>query len=177
MEIKVRQLTDIDLARLACSYTMGGKESNITLDKLAGCEHSPLRAVMFAVEMKDIPTFVSVHLVRHKFGVEHFVKSNREDLPGYTGDTGRDHPVNHLMILNAQAILNIAHKRLCHRTHEKTREVVRSIVDQLPDELKKWCVPDCQYRGDKCYEPRSCGWRNSVWKSIKHEAKAVDNPS
>lgn len=42
-------------------------------------EHSPLRQDEYCIEMKNIPSFVSVHMVRHKIGVEHFVLTSRDD--------------------------------------------------------------------------------------------------
>lgn len=175
MDITVTQLTDIELARKACSFT-SSKESKITLERLAQCEHSPLRCIMFSVEMRDIPTFVSVHLVRHKIGVEHFVKSNREDLPGYTGDTGRNHPVNHMMLINAQALIQLARKRLCTKAHAETQEVVRDIVSKLPPELAKFCVPECEYRGGICYELKPCGRGIPVRSRSKRAIQTVEDP-
>lgn len=40
--------------------------------------HSPIRTLMFTVRM-EIPYYVSVHFVRHKVGVEHYVRSQRND--------------------------------------------------------------------------------------------------
>ena len=39
--------------------------------KLIASEHSPARTLMFTIALWNVPYFVSVHLVRHKFGVEH----------------------------------------------------------------------------------------------------------
>lgn len=163
MKIKVTKITDEKLMQLACGFTIN-KESKMSLDKIYQCEHSPLRTQMFIVEMYDIPTFVSVHLVRHKIGVEHFVKSNREDRPGYSGDLGRDQPVNHMMLLNAQTLIQIALKRLCTTTHVKTKEIVEIIKKELskvdPD-LAKYMVPQCVYRGGICQELRCCGFNKT----------------
>ena len=41
-------------------------------------EHSPIRTLMFTIRL-TIPYFVSVHLVRHKIGIEHYVQSQRND--------------------------------------------------------------------------------------------------
>ncbi len=40
--------------------------------------HSPIRTLMFTIKL-EIPYFVSVHFVRHKFGIEHYVQSQRDD--------------------------------------------------------------------------------------------------
>ena len=41
-------------------------------------EHSPIRYLRFIIRM-EIPYCNSVHFVRHKLGVEHFVQSQRND--------------------------------------------------------------------------------------------------
>lgn len=121
-------------------------------------EHSPVRTQMFVVEMTNILSFVSVHLVRHKFGVEHFVKSNRSDRGGNAG-ANRLSQVNHLMILNAQALINMARKRLCGKASDETQDVMRHIkagVAAVDPDLAACMVPECVYRG-ACYEFQSCG--------------------
>lgn len=160
MEVKVTKLTDIDLMRKACSFTINA-ESKMSLEKIYKSGHSPMRAMMFSIEMYDIPTFVSVHLVRHNIGINHYVKTNREDRPGsYTGDLGRNQPVNHMCIVNAEAILNIAHKRLCSTTHKETKAVIEEWKKQIakvdPD-LARLMVPQCWYRNGYCPEFKPCG--------------------
>lgn len=157
-EVKVTKITGADLMRLACSYTISA-ESEMTLDKIYQCEHSPMRTQMFVVEMKDIPTFVSVHFVRHKHGVEHFVKSNREDRASHTGDSGRWHPVNHMMLCNAQSLVNMARKRLCRKASEETTtvmEAIRVAVSETDIALAGRMAPECEYRRG-CHEIKTCG--------------------
>ena len=47
--------------------------------KLIMAEHSPIRKLKFAWRWMDLPYWVSVHFVRHKIGIEHFVKTQRTD--------------------------------------------------------------------------------------------------
>lgn len=101
-----------------------------------------------------------MHLVRHKIGVEHFVKSNRDDRGGAGDDlVTRNSPVNHAMLINAQGLINMARKRLCFKAHEKTRKVMEAIRAQValvdPD-LAVYMVPECIYRNG-CHELKSCG--------------------
>lgn len=157
MKITAMKLTDEKLMQRACQFTID-KETNISLEKIYRCEHSPMRTQIFWVEMCDIPTFVSVHLIRHKIGVEHFVKSNRDDRGG-NGDEDRNTPVNHAMLINAEALITMARKRLCRKAHPKTVEVMEAIRQAVRDEdleLYKRMVKNCVYRGG-CYEPVSCG--------------------
>jgi len=160
MEILIKKLTDVDLMRRACEMTMnGGKESKATLRGMYDCEHSPCRTQLFWIEMLDIPSFVSTHFVRHKIGVEHFVKTNRDDRGG-TNDVTRMTPVNHGMLINAQALIGMARKRLCIKSHPETIKVMRRIKDILfnidPD-LALCLIPECEYRGNFCHENKGCG--------------------
>lgn len=109
--------------------------------------------------MDDIPSFVSTHFVRHKFGVEHFVRTNRDDRGG-SDSVDRWTPVTHCMLLNAQALINMARKRLCNMSHRETVNVFREIlkgVHEADPELFPFLVPECVYR-KMCPEPRGCGW-------------------
>lgn len=171
MQILAEKLTDIDLMRRACEMTMRGVESKVTLDEIYKCEHSPMRTQLFWVEMIDVPTFVSVHFVRHKIGVEHFVMSNRDDRGG-DEEVNRWTPVNHGMLLNAQALINMARKRLCRKSHDITRKVMIAIgnaITELDSDLGKYMVAECVYRRG-CHESEPCGnidvsLRNSWHKS------------
>ena len=119
-------------------------------------EHSPIRVVTYRITMRDIPYWVSVHLVRHKVGVEHFVSTQRTDRTGTPREKlPQDNPVTHTMVLNAQAILNISHRRLCACASKETREVWRKVVSavkMIDPLLASLCRPMCEYRGGKCHE-------------------------
>lgn len=152
MQITVEKLTDVSLLRKACSMTIDA-ESKISLERMYKLGHSPMRTQMFWIEMREIPSFVSVHFVRHKMGVEHYVKSLRDDRCG-TGVEDRNSPVNHGMLANAEALVNMAHRRLCAHAHAKTVEVMKLIaleVKKVDEELFYMLVPNCLYV-KKCYE-------------------------
>ena len=159
MQITVTKITDKALLDLACSYTVNKDVHVKDLKAFYMSEHSPIRTQLFLIEMKDIPTFVSVHFVRHNVGIIHFVKSNRIDRGGDTV-VDRLTPVNHMMIANAQAIINMARKRLCSKSHIDTQEVMSIIVnkiDEVDHDLACCLVPECEYRGG-CTELSSCGY-------------------
>ncbi len=161
MQITVKKLTCLDLMRRACEMTMRGQESKMTLNGIYKCEHSPMRTQMFWIEMLDIPTFVSVHFVRHKIGVEHFVMSNRDDRGG-DEEVNRWTEVNHGMLANAQALVNMARKRLCRKSHPTTRaimEYVRKAVGEVDSDLAARMMPECVYRGG-CHELDPCGYED-----------------
>ena len=160
MQIIVEKLTNLGLARLACQFTTHRHESStISLHDLYACEHSPIRTQIFLVHMLEIPNFVSVHFVRHKIGVEHFVQTHREDRgANFTAD--RNTPVNHLMLLNAQALIQLARKRLCFKASAKTRNVMNLIhveICSLDPDLASFMNPECVYRSGVCYERKPCG--------------------
>lgn len=160
MKITITKLTGLDLARLACQYTMHSHaESKMELADLYACEHSPMRTQLFAIEMQGIPNFVSVHFVRHKIGVEHYVQTMREDRGSKT-TADRWTLTNHLMIANAQALVNMARRRLCYQASAETREVMCSIKNEMcyaELDLAFFMVPECVYRGMVCHERRMCG--------------------
>ena len=160
MRVYIEKITNVDLMRRACTFTTHGQvDSLMSLDKIYRCEHSPMRTQLFWIEMMAIPSFVSVHLVRHKHGVEHYVQTMRDDR-GAQEVANRLTEVNHAMLINAQAIINMARKRLCMKAHPETRLVFEHIKDHMktvdPD-LAKYMVPECVYRGDVCHELKPCG--------------------
>lgn len=163
MEIQVNKITTIDDAHLAIESTMGtGFEAKCPLSDLYRWEHSPSRTQMFWINMIDIPTFVSVHLVRHAaVGQQHYVKSNRTDRGGEGNEViNRLSPVNHRMLLNAQHLIDMSRKRLCFKASEETRSVmllIREAMYGVDPDLGVYMVPNCVYRGGYCSEPKSCG--------------------
>jgi len=160
MIINITKLTGVDLLRKACSFTTHGQiDSVVTLDKIYRCEHSPMRTQIFWIEMRGIPSFVSTHLVRHKIGVESFVQTMRDDR-GANEVANRLTEVNHAMLINAQAVISMARKRLCFKAHKETRllmEAIKEIMERVDMDLALALVPECEYRGGVCHELKSCG--------------------
>ena len=158
MRVTAQRLTDRDAWREAAAATMGGRlPTKTTWADLLRCEHSPIRAVWYRVRM-EVPAFVSVHFVRHKVGVEHYVQSLRDDRGG-VGSEGRLTPVLHLMDCNAQALMGMARKRLCRQAHEQTQAamwLIAEAIEGIDPELAGVMVPQCQYVGE-CRELRRCG--------------------
>ena len=159
MEIEVKKHTDIEEARACIESTMGAEfVSKSTLRQIYSWEHSITRSQLFSVQLIDIPTFVSVHLVRHVTTVP-FVRSKRTDRDG-DGKEDRYTPVNHRFLANAEALLNMARRRLCFQASHETREVVLNIkeaIREIDPDLAHYMVPNCVYRGGICPEPKPCG--------------------
>lgn len=169
MEVQIKKITDIDDAYDAIkSTTKTGIDPKATLTDIYGWGHSITRTQKFIIKLIDIPTCVSVHLVRHHVGIAHFVTSNRPDRGG-DADANRYSPVNHTLDLNAESIINIARARLCFKASKETREVFWKIKKEMQSvdwELANYMLPNCFYQGMVCREPKPCGvypvvkWKN-----------------
>ena len=124
-------------------------------------EHSPIRKLTLSWKWVDIPYWVSVHLVRHKIGIEHFVSTQRSDRTGISRDElPQGSFVNHECCANAQAIITISRKRLCNSASKETRAAWKLFLDSFKEkepELYSVCVPECVYRG-WCTEFFTCGY-------------------
>lgn len=129
--------------------------------RLLLAEHSPIRKLIINWIWTGLPWYVQTHFTRHKFGVEWFVSTSREDRNGIDRSTlTQESPVNVEGEANAQAIINISRKRLCMQASKETRQAWQEFLEELKEfepELYNVCVPDCIYRG-WCYEFKSCGF-------------------
>lgn len=133
--------------------------------KLINAEHSPLRELWFGIRM-TIPSYVSVHFVRHHIGVNHYVQSQRNDRQDNYDRTKapQDAMVSHIMSVNAQELVFMAHKRLCGQADAYTRKVMQEIVRQVVSvnpEFKDVLVPLCEYRNGLCTEFYPCGYNKT----------------
>lgn len=76
----------------------------------------------------------------------------------------RHAPTDLAFIINAEAIMNMSHKRLCVKASPETREVWQEVVSKIREidpDLAKHCVPQCIYRGGICPEPKGCGYNKT----------------
>lgn len=145
-----------------------GEVSDLWKKRILLCEHSPIRKLNINWKWNNLKYWVSVHFVRHKFGIEHYVKTQRPDRTGETRDDApQDSLINHECFANAQSIINISRKRLCYQATADTRNAWIDFLNTLQKfepVLVSACVPDCIYRG-YCYEFNSCGYhRTSKFK-------------
>lgn len=125
--------------------------------------HSPIRRLRFSFKLEGIPSWVSVHLVRH-IHAQPYVKSQRNDRQNNYDRTKapQDSPVNMIWDINAEELMVIANKRLCNQASPETREVVKLMCEEVlktNPEFKEFLVPMCQYVGE-CKEMYPCGERN-----------------
>lgn len=139
--------------------------SEVWKKRILMSEHSPIRKLRIGATFRNLFSWVSVHFVRHKIGVEHFVKTQRTDRTGVDrGSSPQNALVNHEMDLNAQAIINISRKRLCHCASPETTEAWKEFVKELhlyEPELASMCVKECVYRNGLCPEFKTCGYNKT----------------
>ena len=127
-------------------------------------EHSPIRLIRFRWKWQSLKSWVSVHFVRHKIGIEHWVTTQRSDRTGVDRDSSpQDAPVSHMCEANAQALINTSRKRLCTQASPETRKAWQEVKDKLQEidpVLASVMVPECIYRGF-CPEMKCCGYVNT----------------
>lgn len=151
-----------DSARTTVNMEEGiGEPSSNWKRRILIAEHSPIRKIHISWKWNDLLSWVSVHFVRHKYGIEHWVRSQRTDRTGVNrNDLTQSELIEHECEATAQAMINISRKRLCNCASKETimawKEVLESIKDKQP-ELYSVCVPECIYRGF-CTEIKSCGY-------------------
>lgn len=122
--------------------------------------HSPIRYLRFSFLLENIPSWVSVHLVRHVHA-QPYVRSQRNDRQDEYDRTKapQDAPVTMIWDMSAEELMVVANKRLCGKASFKTRMVVFEICRQvikLCPEFDGLLVPMCEYTGE-CKEMRPCG--------------------
>ena len=166
-------------ARTTIRMPEGQKEPSSKWKKrILLAEHSPIRKLLVSWKWSNLPYWVSVHFVRHKFGIEHFVSTQRTDRTGVDRTCSRqDSPVEHECLANAAEIMFISRRRMCAQASPETRAAWRLVIDELAKqepELAACCVPECVYRGF-CPEFKSCGFAASpAFSEMVEKYRAVE---
>lgn len=141
--------------------------------KLIRSEHSPIRRLKFYWRWKDLKSWVSVHFVRHKIGIEHWVSTQRTDRTGINRDElPQGAFVDHACESDAQAMINISRRRLCNCASKETREawqLVKENTAKTEPELASSMVRECVYRNGLCPEMFSCGYNKT--EAFKEELR------
>lgn len=169
-----------DRARTTIGLGEGTKElTTAYMNKLYKCEHSVIRVQTYLVKIENIPYWIVMHLVRHKIGIEHWVRTQRDDrlisdVP--RDEKGQGEPVTYEFLANAQALIAISRKRLCFCAHYKTVAIWETVIDELRKinpTLADNCVRECTYRNGFCPEHKTCGYNQSPYS--KKEVKEYIN--
>lgn len=153
-----------------CTLVTISKDSNVPPTeewkvRLLKANHSPVRTLQFCFRLTNIPYWVAGHLVRHVHATP-FVSTQRNDRQEKydRGEAPQNTPVDMCWYMNAEELITIAHKRLCHQASQETREVVQAICDAVIEtnpEFKELLVPLCYYRNGKCTEFYPCGYNKT----------------
>jgi hypothetical protein len=171
-EIKIlRAPTDEDwmFVKKAAFRTMD-KDTNTppTLEwkrRILKAQHSPIRMLNFLIEFKNLPSWVSVHLVRHVHATP-FVSTQRNDRgnreEGYDRRKApQDTPVSMMWYVNAEELITIGHKRMCLLASNETRNVITRMLNMIEEEYPEYdglFEPLCSYRNGKCDEFNPCAY-------------------
>lgn len=146
--------------------------------KLIRAEHSPIRKMKFSWRWAELPYWVSVHLVRHKIGIEHFIGTQRSDRTGIDrNELPQGSFVTHECEADAQALIHISRKRLCTCASLETRQawqMVKDEVSKVEPELAHCMVKECVYRGF-CPEMFGCGFDKTTQFTYALEVYRSDN--
>lgn len=169
-----------DAARTTIRMPEGTKEPTSGWKRrILLAEHSPIRQMVFKWKWINLKSWVSVHFVRHKMGIEHFVSTQRTDRTGINRDElPQDSLVEHECFANAQAMIFISRKRLCHQASPETTHAWQLVLDEvakIEPELRSVCVPECVYRGF-CPEFKSCGYARTEEFKKAREAYVNGTP-
>ena len=131
--------------------------------------HSPIRTLQFAFYLEGVPYWVSTHLARHVHA-QPFIRSQRNDRQdAYDRNAARqDAPVNMIWYMNAEELMTIMEKRLCHLAAKETREVAKKIrelvIEQCPEFVDLLAPPCVQTL--VCREMYPCKYENVLtWRA------------
>ena len=147
-----------------CRVTVGkealGKEPSTDFKRrLLVAEHSPIRDISIKWIWRDMPHWVTVHWVRHKW--EKFVRTQRSDRTGIPREKlPQDEPQTMVGEANSQHLIDTWRKRLCRQASMETRHYAedhKRTLREVEPEISDALVPNCVYRCG-CPEMTPCGW-------------------
>ena len=167
---------DLAMRTMGKKWT-GDEVTEAWMHRMLECRHSPIRTLMFTIEL-IIPYYVSVHLVRHKFGIEHYVQSQRNDRQTqYDRELAPQNAmVSHTIDVNAEAVMQISEKRLCGMADPMTRYVwsrVCRAIEEVNPEFVGHLHPQCE-RLRHCPEHKPCGyWKKRCEDDFVEIAKSM----
>ena len=164
MEVKQRAfVTQVELGKTGAKLDDGTMTPPTSEWKyrILKARHSPIRHLEYSFLLEGLPSWISVHLVRHVHA-QPYVKSQRNDRQNKYDRTKapQDAPVDMIWDINGEELMVIANKRLCGQASQETRMVVKAmcaLAEQHTPELEGLLVPMCVYQNG-CNEMRPCGF-------------------
>lgn len=134
--------------------------------RILDAKHSPIRYLRFSFLFEDIPYWVAMHLRTHVHDCPNgdefseYVKTQRDDRQKEypRGEAPQNQPVNVIIDMSAEQLMNFASKRLCACAASETRYVAsvmcRLVEDAYP-EFEGLFGPNCETNG-RCHEMFPC---------------------
>ena len=120
---------------------------------------------IFSFYKPKILVVEKVNVTGNKFGIEHFITTQRTDRTGISRDElPQNSLVNHECEANAQALITISRKRLCHCASPETRQAWQKAKNEIAlvePELASVMVKECVYRNGLCPEMFTCGYNKT----------------
>ena len=162
-----------------CRSTMGKEElghepSQKFKREILIAEHSPIRDLIFKWRWPDMPHWVTVHWVRHKW--EKFVRTQRSDRTGIPREKlPQDEPQTFTGEANTQHLIDTMRKRLCGQASPETRayaEDLKRTIAEVEPEVAGVLVPNCVYRCG-CPEMQTCGM-HEWWLKFHPDIASTD---
>lgn len=147
-----------------CRATVGketlGKEPSDKFKRgILIAEHSPIRDIIVKWRWRNMPHWVTVHWVRHKW--EKFVRTQRTDRTGVDrSKLPQDEPQDFVGEANTQHLIDTYRKRLCYMASPETRlyaEDFKTVLLDPQPQISNVLVPNCVYRCG-CPEINGCKW-------------------
>lgn len=169
-----------DAARTTVSLEAGeGDPKDSWKKKIARAGHSPIRLIEFVVKVEGVKSWITVHNVRHKIGIEHWISTQRDDRTSKNRDDAPQGTlVDYQFCVNLDELMTICRKRFCGQAHKETTKFWSEVFNALLMYDAAWrilhpirdlFVPECVARGGCCPEMKSCGFNQGSVCSSKVE--------
>ena len=148
-----------------CRATVGkeplGKEPSKEFKKgILISEHSPIRAIEFKFQWRNIPYWVAMHWKTHKWESRTNTQRNDRQKAYDRGKAPQDAPVTFIGEPNVQHLIDTMRKRLCYQASPETRRYaldLKATIHGVEPEIADVLVPNCVYRCG-CPENGKCKW-------------------
>lgn len=135
---------------------------------IARAGHSPIRLIEFHIKVTGVKSWITVHNVRHKIGIEHWVSTQRSDRTGKNRDElPQGSLVDYEFCVNLDELMFICQRRFCKQADKETIEFWNNIIQfllsdkyasEILNPIKDLFVPMCVRCGGNCPEMKSCGF-------------------
>lgn len=156
----------LDVCRHTANKTALNKTpSNEFIKEILISEHSPIRLISILWKWTNIPHWIGVHWVRHKW--ECFVGTQRTDRTGIDRTKlPQDEPQDFIGEANIQNLIDTMRKRLCFQASPETREYAEDLKATIGGYYDKRIadvlVPNCIYRCGCPEGKNNCGFFDNL---------------